>query len=402
MPPPPSWASVPADGAPRIVSIVGTRPEAIKLAPVVRALAGRRLGQGIVLTGQHAGLRDAFEGLAADVFELPCDPRGRSAPRLREALHRHLCGHFQRDRADLVFVQGDTASAFAGAMAARDCGIPVGHVEAGLRSGDMRQPWPEEGNRIAIDALSDLLFAPTEQAAANLRADWRATGEIHVTGNTGIDALLAVRTRIGDVPAGRTILATCHRKENQGPAFTAIAGAMKRIARELGVEIVFPLHPNRHLRAEAETHLGGAAGIRLVEPTDHEGMVRLMLGAFLILTDSGGLQEEAPALGRPVLVMRGTTERPEAIASGNAALVGSEPEAIFAAVAGLLADPARLARMSRPAFPFGDGKAAPRIAAACEAWLRVRHSDWGEASLPPCREAVGRGTTEGGGGVAGR
>src|SRR4051812_21632421 len=205
--PPPSWASVPADRAPRIVSIVGTRPEAIKMAPVVRALAARpRLRAGIVLTGQHAGLRGTFDGLTEDLFELGCDPRGRSAPRLREALHRHLCGHFQRHRADLILVQGDTASAFAGAMAARDCGIPVGHVEAGLRSGDLNRPWPEEGNRIAIDALSDLLFAPTEQAAANLRADWRATGEIQVTGNTGIDAVLDAKARIGEAPAGRTIL----------------------------------------------------------------------------------------------------------------------------------------------------------------------------------------------------
>src|SRR3954462_9209452 len=216
-PPPPSSGSVAAERhqGPRIVSIVGTRPEAIKMEPVVRALESRpRLRQSVVLTGQHEGLRPAFEGIAG-LTELPCDPRGHSAPKLREALHRHLCGHFQRDRADFVLVQGDTASAFAGALAARDCGIPIGHVEAGLRSGDMRRPWPEEGNRIAIDALSDLLFAPTERAAANLRSDWRATGEIHVTGNTGIDALLHVQGRIGEVPRSRTILATCHRRENQ-------------------------------------------------------------------------------------------------------------------------------------------------------------------------------------------
>ncbi|MEA3036125.1 MAG: hypothetical protein QOH04_1890 [Sphingomonadales bacterium] len=358
---------------PRIVSIVGTRPEAIKMAPVVRALAARpRLRQGLVLTGQHAGLRPAFEGLAADLFELPCDPRGRTAPKLREALHRHLCGHFQRDRPDLVLVQGDTASAFAGALAAKDCGIPIGHVEAGLRSGNVRHPWPEEGNRIAIDALSDLLFSPTERAAANLRADWRATGEIHVTGNTGIDALLHVRDRIPDIPPSATILVTCHRRENQGAAFAAIAGALKRIVRELPVEMVFPLHLNRHVRTEVEALLKDEPRIRLLEPADHETMVRLMLGAFLILTDSGGLQEEGPALGRPVQVMRGTTERPEALETGNVELVGSDPDAIFAAVAALVADPERLARMSRPAFPFGDGHAAPRIVATCEAWLAGR------------------------------
>jgi UDP-N-acetylglucosamine 2-epimerase len=358
---------------PRIVAIVGTRPEAIKMAPVLRALAARpRLRRSVVLTGQHAGLRPAFEGLESDLFELPCDPRGRTAPKLREALHRHLCGHFQRDPADLVLVQGDTASAFAGALAAKDCAIPIGHVEAGLRSGDIHHPWPEEGNRIAIDALSDLLFAPTERAAANLRADWRATGEIHVTGNTGIDALLHVRDRIEPIPPSPTILVTCHRRENQGAAFAPIAGALKRIVRELPVEIVFPLHLNRHVRGEAEALLKGEPRIRLLEPADHGTMVRLMLGALLILTDSGGLQEEGPALGRPVLVMRGTTERPEALETGNVELVGSDPEAIFAAVRGLLTDPAKLALMSRPAFPFGDGHAAPRIVAACEAWLARR------------------------------
>jgi UDP-N-acetylglucosamine 2-epimerase len=358
---------------PRIVSIVGTRPEAIKMIPVARALAARPgLRQGVVLTGQHSGLRPEFEGLGADLAELPFDPRGRTAPKLREALHRHLCGHFQRDPADLVLVQGDTASAFAGALAARDCGIPIGHVEAGLRSGDVHHPWPEEGNRIAIDALSDLLFAPTGRAAANLRADWRATGEVHVTGNTGIDALLQVRDRIGEVARSPTILVTCHRRENQGAAFGPIAGALKRIVRQLPVGIVFPLHLNRHVRAEAEAALSGGPGLRLVEPADHETMVRLMLGARLILTDSGGLQEEGPALGRPVLVMRGTTERPEALETGNVELVGSDPEVIFAAVRDLLADPDKLARMSRPAFPFGDGRAAPRIVAACEAWLARR------------------------------
>lgn len=364
-------------GVPRIVSIVGTRPEAIKMAPVIRAIAERPgLRQSVVLTGQHEGLREALAPLPAATFELACSPRNRTAPKLREVLHRHLCGHFQRNPADLVLVQGDTASAMAGALAARDCGIAIGHVEAGLRSGDIQHPWPEEGNRIAIDALSDLLFAPTGHAAANLGRDWRVTGEVHVTGNTGIDALLAVRDRLPPPPprARQTILVTCHRRENQGAALAAIAGALKRIARALDLEIVFPLHVNRHVRAQAERLLGGTRGIRLVEPAGHDQMVMLMLEACLILTDSGGLQEEGPALGRPVLVMRDTTERPEAVESGNVVLVGSDPDRIFEAVAGLVADPARRALMSRPAFPFGDGHAAPRIAAAAEAWLVRRRS----------------------------
>ena len=360
---------------PRVFSIVGTRPEAIKMAPLARAFAGRPgLRHSIILTGQHAGLRDAFAP-DDDLFDLPCDPRGRSAGKLREALHRHLCGHFQRDRADLVLVQGDTASALAGALAAKDCGIPIGHVEAGLRSGDLGHPWPEEGNRMAIDALSDLLFAPTARAADNLRRDWRATGEVHVTGNTGIDALLHVRERLPPIERRpRTVLVTCHRKENQGAAFEGIAGALKRIGEELEAEVVFLLHPNRHLRAGAERLLGGASRIRLLEPKDHADMVALMIAATFVLTDSGGLQEEAPALGRPVLVMRGTTERPEAVESGNVALVGSAPEGIVEAVRALLADADRLERMSRPAFAFGDGHAAPRIAEAVEAWLLRRRA----------------------------
>ncbi len=374
------WACpVAAEPRPRIVSIVGTRPEAIKMAPVIRAIAGRSaFSQQLVLTGQHAGLAPMFDGIAPhDICELAYDPRGRTAAKLRESLHEILCGHFQRQRTDLVLVHGDTATAFAGALAAYDCGLPIGHVEAGLRSFDFSQPWPEEGNRTAIDALAALLFAPTEAAARNLRADWRVKGEILVTGNTVIDALLHTVREIredgdsrlpGEKAAVPFILATCHRKENQGERLEPVCAALERLARELPLEIVFPLHLNRHVRGAVEARLGGVAGIRLVEPLGYREMVRLRDSCWLILTDSGGLQEEGPALGKPVLVLRSVTERPEAVATANVELVGTDPERIFDRVKSLFDDPGQYALMSRPSFPFGDGRAAPRIVDAIAAW----------------------------------
>lgn len=344
------------------------------MAPLARALAAcGSVDHRLVLTGQHAGLARHFEGR---VRELDFDPRGRTARELRKALQSLLCGDLRRQRVDLLLVQGDTASAFAGARAAGECGIPLGHVEAGLRSFDLRQPHPEEGHRIVIDSLADLLFAPTERAAGNLRREARAGAEVRVTGNTGIDALLQVRARLGPRRPARNgrllVLATCHRRENRGEPVRAICAALKRIAAELPVRIVLPLHPNRHVRSEVEEALGASSGIELAEPLDHERMVGLMDESWLILSDSGGVQEEAPALGRPLLVLRNVTERPEALATGNVELVGTDPERIVAAVAGLLADGAKYARMSRPAFPFGDGRASERIVAAIEEWLARR------------------------------
>ena len=362
----------------RVVSVVGTRPEAIKMAPLVRALAERPwVWQEVVLTGQHTGLA-AMCGRATrtDLRELDCAPRGRTAMKLRETLHRVLAGHLKQAPADLVLVQGDTASAFAGALAARDCGVPLGHVEAGLRSFDLRQPWPEEGNRVAIDALSDLLFAPTEAAARNLAADWRVKGRVFVTGNTGIDALFEARSRLPAATAEeqdrKTILVTCHRKENRGEPVRAVCAALKRLVRELPLRVELPLHPNRHVRGEIEALLGGEEWISLREPLEHEDMVALIDRSWLILTDSGGLQEEGPALGKPVLVLRNVTERGEAVETENVALVGTATERIVAAVTALLDDEERYARMARPSLPFGDGRASARIADAIEAWLRVR------------------------------
>jgi UDP-N-acetylglucosamine 2-epimerase (non-hydrolysing) len=383
-------------GRHRIISIVGTRPEAIKMAPVARALATRTaVDHHLVLTGQHAGLSRWLDLPPGRVRELDFDPSARTQRELRRTLQARLSADFRAQRIDLVLVQGDTTSAVAAACAARDCGIPVGHVEAGLRSFDLRQPHPEEGHRIVIDALADLLFAPTETAPANLRRDPKTRGRIRVTGNTGIDALLQARARLAPgraVPGGRRlVLATCHRRENQGKPAARVGEALKRLVRELPVRIGFTLHLNRHIRRAQERSLAGADHIELLEPSDHQDMVRLMDESWLILSDSGGLQEEAPALGRPLLVLRNVTERPEALATGNVELVGTDPERIVAAVAGLLADPARYERMSRPAFPFGDGRAAERIAQAIDCWLDERRISrpLAEAGRAAAREPPG-------------
>lgn len=364
---------------PSIVSVVGTRPEAIKMAPVARALERLSgLDHHIFLTGQHAGL-DRYFDPGQSLRRLRFDPRARSVEGLREALRASLRTRFRRRRIDLVLVHGDTASAVAGAFAARDCGIPVGHVEAGLRSFDLDQPWPEEGYRVAIDAVAELLFAPTEAAAANLRCEPQVRGRIWVTGNSGIDALLVARDRARiasqrtDSPCGRRpILVTCHRRENQGEPVRSVCEALKRLVRELPLRMAVALHPNPLARRGVEEALGGAEHVELLEPLDYDEMVRLMDESWLILTDSGGLQEEAPALGKPVLVLRNVTERPEALATGSLELVGTDADRIVAAVARLFADPEQYARMARPAFPFGDGRASGRIADAIESWLAKR------------------------------
>jgi len=362
----------------RVVSIIGTRPEAIKMTPVVRALAERPdLEPHVILTGQHKGLEAAFDFLPSPAIEaLEIDPAEQSAGEIREAIRDRLCNRLGRRRDSLVLVQGDTSSAAAGALAAHDRRIPLGHVEAGLRSFDRQQPWPEEDHRVLIDELSDLLFAPTAETARNLAAEPAVTGEVHVTGNSGIDALLAIRRalpRVAVIPTPRrTVLLTCHRRENRGALLAGIAEGCRRVVAALPIEIVVALHLNPHVRAGLEQAFGGVPHIRLIEPAGYAEMVALMDRAWLIITDSGGIQEEAPALGRPVLVLRNVTERQEAIASESAELVGTDPARLFAAVSRLVHDQARYRRMARPAFPFGDGHAGPRIAAAVDDFLRRR------------------------------
>ena len=354
--------------------VVGTRPEAIKLAPVAHALAARGTTPRLVLTGQHPALVPAEFGLGrlpADPLECPGeeDPQ-RHVRAVTAALLPRLA-----DPPDLVVVQGDTSSALGAALAAFTAGVPLAQVEAGLRTHDPQLPWPEEEYRTAIEAGADLLFAPTAVAAANLYAE-QVAGEIHVTGNTAIDALLAAEVglppptpRDGDRPR---ILVTAHRRESWGAGLQSIGEAVTELGRDADVRFV--LHPNPHVAAKMRALLGGAAGVSLIEPCGHRELLMLMREADLVLSDSGGIQEEAPALGVPLLVLREKTERPEGIACGSARLVGTSAERIFGEARRLLGDGVALAAMQRRSFPYGDGDAAPRIAAIIEQWLERRET----------------------------
>lgn len=350
----------------RVAAIIGTRPEAIKMGPVLRALRERGISTTLLCTGQHRGLD--LPGCNVDQAPdavLGFDPRGRHADAMCDAMATPAAGWLRDTRPEIVLVQGDTNSALAGARAAWGCGIPVGHVEAGLRT-YRRDPWPEERNRVEIDAGADLLFAPTRLAVANLEREG-VGGTTIMTGNSGMDALLDAACEVPDAVSQdgeRLILVTVHRRENRGAGIVAIGEALRRIAQKEPVTFAVLLHPNAGARAELIAATRGLAGLRLFEPQGYRATVALMLRATLILSDSGGLQEEAPALGRPLLVLRRTTERPEAVASGNALLVGTDPDVVAGEALRLLRDDAARARMSVPAFPFGAGGASALIADA--------------------------------------
>lgn len=346
----------------RIDLVVGTRPEAIKLAPVAAALARRGLALRLILTGQHP-LDAAEHGLAAyERVGLRCP--GCEDPGALVAHVAQEVAPVLADRPALLVVQGDTASALGGALAAFAAAVPVAHVEAGLRSFDPAMPWPEEEYRTAIDARADLLFAPTEISAANLEAEG-VPGRILVTGNTAIDAVLAAVERAppsdGVCDSGLKLLVTCHRRESWGQGLRSIAEALIALAASHPLAIDLVLHPNPVVAGTVRELLDGRPGIRLIEPLSHADMVAAMQGCDILLSDSGGMQEEAPALGVPLLVLREKTERPEGVASGNMLLVGTDTGRIVETVVRLL-NPAVRAAMSRRAFPYGDGHSAERIA----------------------------------------
>ena len=321
------------------------------------------------MTGQHPSLEPRDFGLGDYAMarlhcageEHPYAHAGRVASTLRPLLI---------EPSDLLIVQGDTSSAFGAALAAFAVGVPVAHVEAGLRTHDFARPWPEEEFRTAIDARADLLFAPTDLSARNLR-DEQVAGEIHVTGNTGIDALLRVEAGLpGFVPnIDPYLLVTCHRRESWGDGLESIAAALVQIAETVAIDFI--LHPNAYVAGRMQSLLNRDR-IRLLDPCSHSELIHRRRDAQLILSDSGGIQEEAPALGVPLLVLREKTERPEGIATGNSRLVGTSSDAIVRETSRLLSDPLAIEAMSRKAFPFGDGQAAIRIAAIVDQWLAVR------------------------------
>jgi len=359
-----------------LLSVVGTRPEAIKIAPIALE-AHRRSGlrHRVLATGQQDSLfDDALDGfgLSPDL-RLPPVPRDPCPDIMTERLEAAIRPVLAAERPDMVLVQGDTSSAYAAAIAAHGLDIPVAHVEAGLRSHDIAQPWPEERNRVMIDRLATLLFAPTTDAEANLLAERDVvTGAVFVTGNTGIDALLAMRAKLPataprEGPA--LILLTCHRRENFGAGIAAICDAALQLAARGDVTLLCPVHSNPQVSDVVRAKLSDHPSILLTGALPYRETVAAMATARLILTDSGGIQEEAPALGTPTLVLRDVTERPEGLATGNLVLVGTDPERIVATAARLLDDPAAHASMARPAFPFGRGDAAIKILDAIEQYF---------------------------------
>lgn len=363
----------------RILVVFGTRPEAIKLFPLIQTL-GRdpRVDLRVCVTAQHRDMLDqvlTISGIVPDI-DLDVMQPGQTLDQLTARLLIALGEVMDRERPDRIVVQGDTATAMVAGLAAYYRKVPVSHVEAGLRSFNIYHPWPEEVNRKIISAFADQHFAPTETAAAALRREAVPEGMIHVTGNTVIDALYATRDRIAADPtlaagldglvaqaAGRRIVAvTTHRRENFGDGMAAIARAVLRIVERPDVVAVFPVHPNPNVRGPMMELLGGRDDVFLIDPLDYPHFVRLLSVAHLLLTDSGGVQEEAPAFGKPVLVMRDTTERPEGVEAGTARLVGTDEERIVAEAARLLDDEEAYQAMARAHNPFGDGQACARIA----------------------------------------
>ncbi len=363
----------------KVLVIFGTRPEAIKLFPVVRALAAAPgIDVRTCVTAQHRGLLDQVLSIAGLVPDIDLDlmEPGQSLDRLTARLLTGLGDVMDAERPDRVLVQGDTTTAMVGALAAYYRRIPVGHVEAGLRSGDIWAPWPEEVNRRIVAPIADQHFAPTQTAADALTRETIDPATIHVTGNTVIDALHWTRDRIAadsslaagldDIAARfagkKLILVTTHRRENFGDAMAGIASAIGRIAERDDVAILFPVHPNPNVVSVMDAMLGDRPNVARVDPLDYPHFIRALGMAHLALSDSGGVQEEAPALGKPVLVMRDTTERPEGVAAGTARLVGSSPDRIVSEVFTLLDDTTAYSAMARAHNPFGDGQASARIA----------------------------------------
>lgn len=360
--------------------VFGTRPEAIKMAPVVRALRAKPgLETLVAVTAQHREMLDQV----LDLFELTPDEDlnvmtpGQSLPALFSRILTGMAEVIERRRPDLVLVHGDTSTTLATALAAFYAKVPVGHVEAGLRTGDLQAPWPEEANRRLTAPLASLHFAPTPVSRDNLIAEGIAPETIHVTGNTVVDSLLAVVERIqGDSALSarlaatfpfldssrRLILVTGHRRENFGAGFEQMCLAMRDLAARGDTQVIYPVHLNPQVQEPVRRILAGVPNVVLIEPQDYLPFVHLMSRAHLILTDSGGIQEEAPSLGKPVLVMRDTTERPEAVAAGTVRLVGTDRGRIVAEANALLDDPDAYARMARAHNPYGDGQAAIRIA----------------------------------------
>lgn len=367
------------DNRPKTAVIFGTRPEAIKLFPVIRALSQRNRMETITcVTAQHRQMLDQVLAIA-DIhpdYDLDVMQENQTLDQLTARLLTRIGEMLDEIGAQRVVVQGDTATAMCGALAAYYRKIPVSHVEAGLRSYNNYHPWPEEVNRKIIGTIADQHFAPTETSAKALRKENIPENQISVTGNTVIDALYITNrkqtndslnnqeltAKIQEFSQRKIIGVTSHRRENFGDGLTNIASALREIASRDDVAMIFPVHLNPNVRAIMQDALGDLDNVALIEPLDYPNFVGLLDACTFMLTDSGGVQEEAPALGKPVLVMRDTTERPEGVEAGTAKLVGTDKKTIVAEAVKLLDDKEYYEKMAKAHNPFGDGKASERIA----------------------------------------
>jgi len=371
-------------GIGRVLVVIGTRPEAIKLAPVVHALrtGPEKLETKVCVTGQH---REMLEPVLR-LFELEPDhdlqlmTPNQTLAGLTSSLIMSLSATIKQERPDWVVVQGDTTTALGAGLAAFYEGAHIAHVEAGLRTDEKRCPFPEEANRRMVDLLSDVHFAPTERARRNLLREGVDPFGVHVTGNTVIDALQQVVSRPYDVSSGplagiafdrRIVLVTAHRRESFGKPLAGICRALRELADQIeNIQIVYPVHLNPNVRDTVHAHLGGHPRIALIPPLDYASLIQLMRRSTIVLTDSGGIQEEAPSFGIPVLVLRPATERPEAVEAGCARIVGTDATRIVREARRLLEDEVAYQRMARVANPFGDGRAGERIAAVLHSEMR--------------------------------
>ncbi len=369
----------------KLLAVFGTRPEAIKMAPVVIELSHTEgLQVKVCVTAQHRQMLDqvlSLFGIAPD-YDLNLMQSGQDLFDITVNVLLALRDVLRKERPDMVLVHGDTTTCFAAALAAFYEGVAIGHVEAGLRTGDLRAPFPEEANRSLAARLTTLHFAPTQSAADNLIRENVPEESIHITGNTVIDALLMARDKVADYPAShwrdllgdhlfdriidgdrRLILITGHRRENFGQGFIDLCSAIRELAeRHPDWDLLYPVHLNPNVQQPVYELLAGLDNVHLIQPQDYAPFVWLMDQSDLILTDSGGIQEEGPSLGKPVLVMRAVTERPEAVDAGTVRLVGTDPGRIVANVEELLTDSALYTKMSQAHNPYGDGKASARIA----------------------------------------
>jgi UDP-N-acetylglucosamine 2-epimerase (non-hydrolysing) len=360
----------------KLLFVFGTRPEAIKLCPPILYFRQNPtvFDVKVCITAQHREMLDqvlAVFGVKPDYdldLMLPGQTLFQSTTRILGGLEPVL----EAERPDMVLVQGDTTSTFCGALAAFYKKIPVAHIEAGLRTGDLMQPFPEEANRLLTGRLAQLHFAATPWAAANLEREGVPADSVHVTGNTGIDAVLHVRDGLaaGSLPAGdwpqidparKLILVTAHRRESFGPAFERICNALATLARRPDVQIIYPVHPNPNVQDPVNRLLASLPNVFLIQPLSYVPFVDLMRRAYLLITDSGGVQEEGPSLGKPILVLREKTERPEAVEAGTVRLIGTDENRIVSTANFLLDNPEEYARMSGVHNPYGDGRASERI-----------------------------------------